>query len=124
MECRIDTIDAPETPKPQYGKPGQPYGREAKKQLEQMILDKEVNIRIVKPKDKDGRPICQVEIEGKGVDQVMVEQGAAWVFDYFAKDTLRNPALQAAQNTARKKKVGLWQDPDPEYPYNYKQRYK
>lgn len=121
--CRIDTIDAPETAKPQYGKQGQPFGEESKKRLEQMILNKEVNVRIVKPDGnyKD-RAICQVEIEGKGLDQAMVEQGAAWVYERFAKDTLRGASLKQAQQTAKEKRVGLWKDPNPIYPPTFRQQ--
>jgi endonuclease YncB( thermonuclease family) len=120
INCRIDTIDAPEKAKPQYNKPGQPYGEEARKKLEELVLNKEVNIRVVKPADKYGRSICQVEIEGKGVDHLMVQAGAAWVYEHFAKDTLRGDGLNQEQDAARKAKRGLWKDPNPTYPPNFR----
>jgi endonuclease YncB( thermonuclease family) len=120
VNCRIDTIDAPEAAKPQYGKKGQPFGEESKRKLQEMILNKEVNIRIVKPADKYGRSICQVEIEGKGVDHEMVQAGAAWVYENFAKGTLREQALTGAQDSAKKSKRGLWADPNPTYPPDFR----
>lgn len=120
VTCRIDTIDAPETAKAKHGKKGQPFGEESKKALQEMILNKEVNIRIVKPADKWGRSICQVEIEGKGVDQAMIQQGAAWVYQQFAQGTLRGESLNALQDKAKKDKKGLWTDPNPQYPPDFR----
>lgn len=91
--------------------------------MEELILNKEVNIRIVRPDGKyAGRSICQVEIEGKGLDHAMVEQGAAWVYKAFAQQTLRNVDLNIAENTARKEKRGLWKDPNPVYPPAFRAR--
>lgn len=120
LKCRIDTIDAPEVAKPQYNKRGQAYGEEAKKTLEQMILNKEVNVRVVKPADKYGRSVCQIEIEGKNVDHAMVQAGAAMVYDFFAKDTLRYPGLLKAQEDAKKNKRGIWKNGNAENPANYR----
>jgi endonuclease YncB( thermonuclease family) len=118
--CRIDTIDAPETPKTQYNKPGQPYGEESKKTLEQMVLNKEVTFRITRSDTKNNRVICQVEISGKGIDLAMVEQGAAWVYEEFAKDSIRYPKLKEAEEKARKARIGLWKELNPEYPATFR----
>lgn len=120
LKCRIDTIDAPEVAKPQYNKRGQAYGEESKRTLEQMILNKEVNVRIVKPSDKYGRSVCQIEVEGKGVDHAMVQAGAAMVYDFFAKDSLRYPELLKAQEDAKKGKRGIWKNGSAENPANYR----
>lgn len=49
LECRIDSIDAPEVAHPKYGKPAQAFGEASKKTLEDMVLNKEVTIRVSKP---------------------------------------------------------------------------
>ena len=73
LACRIDGIDAPEVNSKRTGKPGQPYGEESKKTLQDMILNKEVTVRITKPSvngSNYGRDMCQIEIEGKDADGV------------------------------------------------------
>ena len=122
IACRVDTFDAPETAKPKLGKPGQPYGEESKKTLQDMILNKEVDIKIIRPADKYGRSICQVEINGKNIDKAMIEQGAAWVYDYFAKGSFQYSDLMSAQNAAKKAGKGLWKDPNPMYPPLFRQQ--
>lgn len=120
IACRIDTIDAPEVDRPKYKKVGQPGGESSRKTLEQMILSKEVTVRITKAK-KPGqdREYCQVELEGAGVDQKMVEAGAAWVYERYGRD----PALMAAQDSAKKAKRGIWGgDTPPENPEAFRRR--
>ena len=111
INCRIDTFDAPETAKPKQGKPAQAYGEESKNLLQQLILNKEVTVRISQPaqpgKNFD-RSLCQIEIEGKNIDKVMLQEGAAWVYKTFRG----NPELMAAEKSARDAKKGLWADPN------------
>ena len=111
IKCRIDTFDAPETAKPKHGKPGQAYGEESKNLLQQLILNKEVTVRISQPAEKGknfDRSLCQIEIEGKNIDKVMLQEGAAWVYKTFRG----NPELMAAEKSARDAKKGLWADPN------------
>ena len=111
--CRIDGIDAPETAKPQYGKPGQPYGDTAKSTLQRMIENKEVTVKISYPeKGKNyNRALCQIEFEGANVSKAMVSEGMAWVYDRYVKD----PSLKQAETEAKTAKRGLWAD---RYPIN------
>lgn len=120
--CRFDSIDSPETAKPQYGKPGQAFGNESKKILQDMITNKEVNV-LVTGKDKKNRNLCQIEIEGKGVDVELVKAGAAWLYDeYVAPNNPRRAALSQAQESAKKNRVGLFADKYPEYPELFRRR--
>lgn len=121
LRCRVDTINAPERGKnwTQPPKPSQAYSEESTKALQQMILNKEVTIRVVRPQDKYGRAVCQVEIEGKGLDHMMVTAGAAMVYDYFAKDTLRYGALKQDEAAAKKERRGLWAEPNPINPSDF-----
>jgi endonuclease YncB( thermonuclease family) len=121
LQCRIDTIDAPEVARPNYGKQGQPFGEEAKRTLAEMIENKEVTVKVTKAiQNKDGstRFGCQIEIEGKRVDQEMLRRGAAWLYRRYAND----PALVAAENEAKAGKIGLWADPNPENPETFRRR--
>lgn len=120
INCRIDNINAPEVAHPKYSnKPAQPYGNEAKKTLEEMILNKEVTLRVSKEASagnaKYGRASCQIEIEGKDVSTEMIRQGMAWLYGRYSKD----PTLAALQATAKKNRVGLWGGVNPIDPETY-----
>lgn len=112
IKCRIDKIDAPETAHEFAGKPGQAYGNEARKTLQDMIDNKEVTLKITRPADKGNRFGCQIEVEGANVDLAMVQAGAAWLYRRYAND----PNLVKAEQEARTAKRGLWADPNPVNP--------
>lgn len=122
FECRLDVVDAPETRKAKYNKPGQPYGEEAASYLRSMIENKEVDIHI-SGKDSDGRNICQVEINGKDIDLELVKGGMAWLYRRYAvPGSERYKELMDAENTARKNSKGIWKESNPEYPESFRRR--
>lgn len=132
IECRIDSVDAPETPHPEYGKKGQPYGEEAAKILQQMVLNKEVSIRVTKPTDGEsnyGRDVCQIEVSGKDVSVELLRAGAAWLYQYKDKRTgedynrYGSGGIQLEQQ-ARDANRGLWALPNPQNPYDFRQQEK
>lgn len=111
LECRIDSIDAPEVARPKYGKPGQAFGEASKKTLQEMVLNKEVTIRVSKPAKEGenfGRALCQIEIEGQNIDKPMLQAGMAWLNKKY-----NTPELASALNEAKSAKRGLWVDPNP-----------
>ena len=116
IKCRIDKIDAPETAHEFVGKPGQAYGNEARKTLQDMIDNKEVALKITRPADKGNRFGCQIEVEGTNVDLAMVQAGAAWLYRRYAND----PNLVKAEQEARTAKRGLWADPNPVSPETFR----
>lgn len=119
INCRIDSIDAPE--KRHDKKPGQPYGVEAGKALQAMVLNKEVTVRIVKPSTNGsnyGRDICQIEISGKDVSHEMVKAGAAWIYDHFV--TRDGAQFAAEQQAAQRARLGLWGLPNPQRPSDFR----
>lgn len=123
LNCRIDGIDAPEVANPKAGKLGQPYGEEAKKTLQAMVLKKEVTVRITKPSvngSNYGRDMCQIEIQGKDVSTEMVREGAAWLYTHFNND----PRLRAVQGEAIAGQKGLWAGDNPIPPWQFRQMQK
>jgi endonuclease YncB( thermonuclease family) len=105
-ECRLGVADAPEIshgPK----RAGQPYGEAAMRSLQDLILNKEVNVSVSR-KDQHGRSVCQIEIQGKDVSLEQIKSGSAWVYDYFAGSDPKYPQLKAAESAARNQRVGLW----------------
>lgn len=119
LNCRIDSIDAPEVAHPKVGKAGQAYGEESKKTLQDMILNKEVTVRVSKPATADknyGRSLCQIEIEGANIDKAMLKGGAAWLYRRFNND----PELSRLETDARSNKRGLWADPNAISPESFR----
>lgn len=119
VNCRIDSIDAPEVAHSKVGKAGQPFGEESKRRLEEMVLNKEVTLKISRPavagKNYD-RSLCQIEISGANIDKAMIKDGMAWLYRRY----VNNPDLVAAENEARAAKRGLWADPKPVNPESFR----
>ncbi len=108
--ARLSEIDAPEL--------GQPYGLEAKFYLESLILHKFVKLD-VKGKDTYGRTLCEVRINGAYTNELMIRKGLAWAYKPYTSITLYNEYIGA-----RKNKVGLWVDSNPQPPFMYRKTIK
>lgn len=108
-------IDAPET-KMAYGKQSQ--------QALKKILDaagKKVQV-VYTERDVHNRIIGKVIADGKDVNLEMIKTGNAWYFKRYAKDVDPNDRklYAAAEKEARAKKLGLWADPDPVPPWDWR----
>lgn len=110
-KIRLDAIDAPEL--------GQPFGQAAKKALSEKVFGKDVVVT-VKTRDKYGRTVGHVLIDGRDVNLEMLEEGMAW--HYVKYD--HNRGLREAEQQARVAKTGLWQDPGPEPPWDWRRKPK
>ena len=128
FECRVDMIDAPETPKKavpgrSVAKPGQPYGQEATNALRSMLGNGEVQVTVVEGVSAKNynRHLCRIEIEGKDVSLEMIKGGHAFLYDEFAAPL----AFRQAQLQAKAQDRGVWRgEGDPERPKPYRDRYK
>ena len=127
--CRITGIDAPETAKSfrrdAQGRsdPGQRYGAFGAQTLERLIKDKKVEVQVsLLPEDKKyGRDLCLVTINGDNLSNAMVEAGAAYVYQWYVKPELTD-ALNASEQNARRRRVGVWENPQEERPWDYRNR--
>jgi len=97
IKVRLAEIDAPEK--------GQAFGTQSRKILSSLVFGRAVLVD-VSSQDRYGRSIGRVYVESPAVDvsAAMVEAGAAWVFDRYAKD----PILYELQQDARQNRRGLW----------------
>lgn len=127
LTCRLDTIDAPETGgAPKKWSADQPFAREAQAKLQQLIASGNVTVIVTKPaapagepktyKNNYGRPLCKIEVEGQGVDKLMLQAGMAWLYRQYSGDT----SLMSAEDKARADKIGLWSQPNPQNPADYR----
>lgn len=95
VKIRLAEIDAPEK--------GQPYGEKSKQILSGLVFGKEVSVQS-QSKDRYGRVLGRVFIDGIDVNLRLVEQGAAWAYDQYLTDQ----NIKKAETSARESNIGLW----------------
>jgi endonuclease YncB( thermonuclease family) len=129
MPIRICTIDTPETPK--FGKPGQPFGQEAKQALSDLVTGKTIRVGILQM-DQYGRAVADVQVprglfrKPLHVDAHMLEQG--WAEVYTGGGAVYGPqgldAYMELQEEAKSNKRGIWSKGKRESAAEYKRRTK
>lgn len=107
-KIRLYGIDAPELK--------QPYGQASKHVLSEMTFGKSVYVTPMS-KDRYGRIVAKVQVDGVDVNRVMVERGAAWWYEQYARYDM---PLQNAQSKAQAEKRGLWAEPDQIAPWDFR----
>ena len=125
LRVRLFGVDAPETAKisRQTGKiniPGQPYGDESMKALEQKIMGKNVKLDILDI-DKYRRMVCMIYLDERNINLEMVREGHAEAFLEYLKPPYREEFLQA-EREARSAKKGIWSLPEYERPREFRKR--
>lgn len=110
---RLLGIDAPES--------SQEYGIKAKATLLQCIGDKIVNIEWVE-RDKYDRLVGKVIADKTDCNLHQVNVGSAWHYkQYASSQTELDRALYSnAEVNARRNRLGLWQNSDPQAPWDYR----
>lgn len=106
---RLIQIDAPELK--------QPFSRVARDALADLIATKEVSIK-VDGMDRYQRLLGEIFIDNLNVNLYMVRQGYAWAYTQYVTDSRYSDAQQAAQ----REKLGLWRDPNPLAPWEYRRQ--
>ena len=110
-------IDAPER--------RQPYGNASKDSLSRLVFNRNVEARCYK-RDRYGRNVCRVFTRegGKDVGLEMVRAGLAWWFREYAKEQTpeEQGAYQGAEDAARMTKRGLWKEPKPVPPWEWRRQ--
>ena len=104
---RLSGIDCPERK--------QPFGSAAKKFTSILCFGKTVEVRGSK-KDRYGRLIAEVFVDGLSVNRILLSSGYAW---HFKKYSNRSD-YTALENEARKAKKGLWADANPVPPWEWR----
>ena len=109
LTIRMLYIDAPEH--------DQPYGREARRSLEQLVRLDRVRVD-TKGRDKYGRTLARVirAADGLDVNLAQVERGLAWC--YSRSDARAD--IEAAEGGARRARRGLWADARPISPRTWR----
>jgi micrococcal nuclease len=111
QKIRLAEIDAPEV--------GQDYGKVAREALAGMVFGKTVEV-IDDGRDRYGRWIGHLVVDGVDVNRQMVATGNAWHYAAYSTDQ----SLAAVQSQAQAQRIGLWSQPDPTPPWEYRKNQK
>jgi micrococcal nuclease len=108
-EIRLSHIDAPEW--------DQPWGDQARERVKELV-HKRVRLKC-KGKDRYGRTLAEVILpDGRILNHVLVEEGLAWHYRRYSNDRY----YQQLELEARAKKRGLWSDPEPKAPWEWRRK--
>lgn len=106
---RLAGVDCPELT--------QARGEEARQFAASLVLNKQVSIEIA-GKDAQGVSFADVTLsDGQTLNRAIVTAGLAWVYDQYPTADVALPGLMAAARTA---KTGLWADPAPLAPWDFR----
>lgn len=111
IKLRLEHIDAPE----KRGK--QPFGNKAKIAISDLCFGQMVNVISDGKFDRNGRLIGVIlNKDSLNVNKEMVRLGMAWHFKKYSHDM----SYDLLEREARAAKVGLWSDPNPIAPWDYR----
>ncbi|MED4727042.1 thermonuclease family protein [Aneurinibacillus migulanus] len=105
---RLLLVDTPETKHP--SKPVQPFGPEASAFAKKMLKEgKEVQIEIdVSERDKYGRLLAYLWVDGKMFNEMLLEKGLARVAYVYPPNVKYVDQFRAIQKKAQTAGVGIW----------------
>lgn len=112
-KIRLAGIDAPEKK--------QAFGNRSKESLSDLVFDKTVNVETEK-RDRYGRQIGKVLVDGQDVNLVQVERGMAWFYRQYQREQSPNDRklYEAAEDAAKAGRRGFWRDSDPVPPWDFR----
>jgi endonuclease YncB( thermonuclease family) len=110
---RLDGIDAPERK--------QAFGQRARQSLAALAHGREAVADCPK-KDRYGRAVCRVTVNGVDVGLEQVRRGLAWHYVRYAHEQPPETRLDysRAEQQARSERSGLWSSPSPVPPWDYR----
>ena len=107
FKVRLSGIDSPERK--------QAFSDKSKEALAAKVFDKNI-ILDESGKDRYGRTLGVLLLNGRNINREMVAEGWAWQFVRYDKSA----ELRAAEDSAKQKRIGLWADPAPVAPWDYR----
>lgn len=115
VKIRLAGIDAPERT--------QPFGRTAKEALAKVIFQKDVEV-IGEKTDRYGRLVGKILYSGRDVNLELVRAGLAWWYRKYASEQpiADRRTYAAAEDEARAAGNGIWSEPSPTAPWDWRRR--
>jgi endonuclease YncB( thermonuclease family) len=115
LRVRLYGIDTPER--------GQAWGAEATAALRGMVDGREVELDVLDV-DRYSRQVAVVTTAGQGenINLRLVQEGHAWVYGRYCEVADLCRLMAQAEEEARSRGAGLWSQPEPEAPWDYRRR--
>lgn len=110
VKIRLASIDCPEK--------GQPFSKRAKQFTSDLVFGKTVRVEPVTT-DRYGRTVASIYVDGVNVNHEIVKAGLGW---WFRKYAPHDNLLEGLEEKARQDKVGLWSDPNPIPPWEWRKK--
>ena len=111
-KIRLADVDTPEYK--------QAFGTQAKQFTSDLVRGKEVSVK-VEGLDRHGRRVAEVILpDGRSLNRELVRAGFAWWNRKYSEDN----TLGQLEEEARTAKRGLWADPEPLPPWEFRKRQK
>ena len=114
-KIRLQGIDAPEK--------AQAFGAKSKQALYEMVHGKTVQVSFEKS-DKYGRILGKVLLDGQDICHQQIKAGLAWHYKKYQNQQplVDRDAYSASETAAKNEKLGLWSDPRPMAPWDFRKR--
>lgn len=109
FKARLAEVDAPEK--------AMPWGPEAGARLAELALGRTVAVK-VREVDQYGRLVVWMSVDGEPLHRRLLAEGHVWWYRYYSKD----PSLGELEAQAKAARRGLWADPAPEAPWEWRRR--
>ncbi len=112
-KIRLMGIDCPEK--------AQPFGQNAKQSLSDLVFDRSVSVEWQKL-DRYQRIVGKVLINGQDANLEQVRRGLAWHYKKYEReqDSLDRATYSQAEIEARMANRGLWSEPSPIPPWDWR----
>lgn len=114
-KIRLMGIDAPEKK--------MPFGQKSKETLSDLVFNKQVSVEYNK-KDRYGRTVGKIIVNGTDANLEQVKAGMAWHYKQYQKEQSPDDRVSyaEAQVKARDQKLGLWIEPAPTPPWDWRRQ--
>lgn len=109
-KVRLYGIDSPEK--------AQPFGQKARDLAASMVAGKTVEVKEMDT-DRYGRTVGMVTVEGRGLNEAMVQNGYAWVYRQYCKERFCAD-WSGLEGSARQQGKGMWADPHIVPPWEWR----
>jgi micrococcal nuclease len=111
VRVRLSGIDCPEK--------RQAFGKRAKRFTSDLVFAKIVTVKVMDI-DRYKRIVGEVILEdGTNLNHALVRAGLAWWYQRYAPG---DRTLERLEKDARENKRGLWADPDPTPPWEFRRK--
>lgn len=107
-KIRLYGIDTPES--------DQAHGKKSRRALADLVANEQVGVVVVETDDY-GRSVGTLYHNGVHINAQMVRSGNAWWYRHYAP---HSRLLSSAEKSAREASLGLWADPDPIPPWDWR----